>query len=180
MADKLAMWRRVADGFSERLAGVGADDWSRPTPCTEWDLRALVDHAVGAQRMIPVALGATGAIETTGEDPVAVWATVRAAADAAYAEPGALERQVVLPFGEMPAAEGMNLPIGDLLTHTWDVARATGGDEHLDEEALSLVFETLEPLDEMLRSPGFFGPKLEPAAGADLQTRYLAFVGRQV
>ena len=35
-------------GFRRRLELVLPDDWARPTPCTEWDLRQLVNHVVGS------------------------------------------------------------------------------------------------------------------------------------
>ena len=91
-----------------------------------------------------------------------------------------MDRIVTLPFGEMPASEGLGFPMGDLLVHTWDLARAIGGDDQLDAEGCAVVFANLEPIDGAIRKPGFFGPKLEPAPDANAQDRLLAFVGRQV
>jgi len=180
VTEALAMWRQVADGFDRRLALVGSDAWSTPTCCDGWDITQLVSHAVGAQRMVPKALGATGDIDAEGEDLLEVWRTVRAGAEAALSAPGVIDEVVTLPFGEMPVKDGLGFPIGDLLVHTWDLARAIGADDRLDAEACAVTFASLEPLDSMLRAPGYFGPKLEPAADADIQDRLLAFVGRQV
>jgi uncharacterized protein (TIGR03086 family) len=180
VSEVLALWRQVGDGFSQRLDAVGADDWSRATCCDGWDVRALVEHAIGAQRMVPKALGATGDIDATGDDLVRVWNTVRAAADAALSQPGALDETVTLPFGEMRAADGFGFPFSDLLVHTWDLARAIGADDRLLAQASTMVLAQLEPIDALLRSPGVFGPKLEPAPDADMQGQLLAFVGRQV
>ena len=180
MTEALALWRQVSDGFSERLEAVGPNDWSLQTCCERWDVAALVDHAIGAQRMVPKALGATGDIDMTGDDRAIVWNTVRCAADRALSVPGAFEEIVTLPFGEMTAKDGFGFPLGDLLIHTWDLARAVGADDHLLSEACSVVYANLEPIDALIRAPGFFGPKLEPAADADAQDRLLAFVGRKV
>ena len=180
MTDALAMWRKVAAGFDQRLAKVGMDDWTSPTCCPEWTVTELVEHAIGSQRFIPKALGASGDIDAEGDDLIEVWRTVSDAADQVLSAPGAMDQIVSLPFGEMPASEGLGLPIGDLLVHTWDLARAIGADDRLDAEACAVVFARLQPIDEALRSPGFFGPKLEPAAGAGAQDVLLAFVGRQV
>jgi hypothetical protein len=60
MTEALALWRQVADGFSQRLREVRSDDWSLPTCCDRWDVTKLVDHAIGAQRMVPKALGDRG------------------------------------------------------------------------------------------------------------------------
>jgi uncharacterized protein (TIGR03086 family) len=180
MSDLVELWRQVADGFDTRLRAVGAGDWGKATCCEEWDVAQLVDHAIGAQRMVPKALGATGDIDATGDHLVAVWQTVRAAAAAALSAPGALEETVKLPFGEMRARDGFAFPLNDLLVHTWDLARAIGADDRLSPEACVLSLQNLEPIDELLRGPGTFGPKLEPAPGADVQDRLLAFLGRRV
>jgi len=180
VTDTLALWRQVADGFSERLEAVGPEAWSLPTCCEKWDVTKLVDHAIGAQRMVPKALGATGDIDAIGNDQVQVWNTVRDAADRSLSAPGALDEMVKLPFGEMPARDGFGFPLGDLLVHTWDLARAIGVNDRLLAEACSVTYANLQPIDALIRAPGFFGPKLESAANADDQDKLLAFVGRKV
>jgi uncharacterized protein (TIGR03086 family) len=180
VTDALAMWREVAAGFDQRMANVGVDDWTAPTCCPDWTVTQLVEHAIGSQRFVPKALGASGDIDVEGDDLVEVWKTVRAAADQALGAPGAMDRVVTLPFGEMPAREGLGFPIGDLLVHTWDLARAIGADDRLDAEACAVVYANLAPIDGNIRAPGFFGPKLNSAPDADAQDRLLAFVGRQV
>ncbi len=180
MTELLTMWRHVADGFTERLESVGEQDWSNPTCCAKWNVAELVEHAIGAQRMVPKALGATGAIDATGGDLVLVWRTVRSGADAALAAPGVFDQQVKLPFGEMKVGDGLAFPMSDMLVHTWDLARAIGADDRLSVEACEKALADLEPIDALLRGPGFYGPKLEPVAHADVQDRLLAFLGRQV
>jgi hypothetical protein len=70
--------------------------------------------------------------------------------------------------------------MGDLLIHSWDLARATGGDERLDPEAVAAALEGFKPLDEVLHSSGnVFGPKVEPPPNTDLQTELLCFAGRR-
>jgi uncharacterized protein (TIGR03086 family) len=69
--------------------------------------------------------------------------------------------------------------LGDVLVHTWDLARATGLDEALDPEEVTRMLHGLEPLDEVLRASGHFGPKVDVPADADEQTRLIAFTGRQ-
>jgi uncharacterized protein (TIGR03086 family) len=180
-ADPLTIWREVADGFTDRLAAVGRADWSAPTCCEAWDVAALAGHVIDAQRAVPRALGASGAIDTTGDDLVRVWDAVRQAADAALSAPGALDQIVSLAaVGEMPAGNACAFLRGDLLVHTWDLARAIGASDRLHPGACALALAIMEPVDDLLRAPGFYGPKLEPAPGADVQDRLLAFLGRQV
>ena len=66
----------------------------------------------------------------------------------------------------------------DVFLHTWDLARATGQDDHLDPERCAAMLEGMLPLDEMLRASGQFGPKVDPGPDADAVSRLMAFVGR--
>jgi len=42
--DLLAALDRAIAGTDQLIARIKADQWSAPTPCTEWDVRALVTH----------------------------------------------------------------------------------------------------------------------------------------
>lgn len=66
----------------------------------------------------------------------------------------------------------------DVFMHTWDLARATGKDETLDPQRCAMLLEGMQPLDELLRSSGQYGPRVEVPDDADVQTRMLAFIGR--
>jgi uncharacterized protein (TIGR03086 family) len=177
--DIIDLWSRVADGFGTRLDAVADDQWDDPTPCTEWNVRELVDHAINSQRLLPSRLGAE--LPEADEDSKVAWPQIRAAALAAYEKPGVLDQKVELPFGEMTVGQMLNnIALGDLLLHSWDLARATGGDERLDPDAVATAYEGLQPLDEVLHASGtVFGPKIEPPPGADLQTQLLCFSGRR-
>ena len=67
----------------------------------------------------------------------------------------------------------------DIVVHTWDLARATGLDETLDPDEVHALFVEMEPLDEMLRQSGQYGPRVPVPDDADEQTKLIAFTGRQ-
>jgi hypothetical protein len=67
----------------------------------------------------------------------------------------------------------------DVLIHTWDLARATGLDERLDEHIAAQTLIGMQPMDEALRASGHYGPRVKESAEADIQARLLAFTGRQ-
>jgi uncharacterized protein (TIGR03086 family) len=67
----------------------------------------------------------------------------------------------------------------DVLIHTWDLARATGLDERLDKRIAAQTLTGMQPMDEALRASGHYGPRVEVPAEADIQTRLLAFTGRE-
>ena len=69
--------------------------------------------------------------------------------------------------------------LGDVVVHTWDLARATQLDETLDADVVHEMLIGMEPLDEMLRASGQYGPKVEVPPDADEQVKLIAFTGRQ-
>ena len=114
------------------------------------------------------------------EDPAEAWRAAYAAIVDLTEDPAAMGELVDGPAGKMPFEQMLDSFVCmDVLVHTWDLARAVGTDEHLDEASVAQAYATLQPMDEQIRRPGFFGPKLEPPAGADLQTEFLYFVGRR-
>ena len=93
---------------------------------------------------------------------------------------GDLSTQLPGPFGPMPAEQMIGRLISsDVLVHTWDLARAVGGDEQLDQDAVAAAYSGLKPMDAMIRRPGVFGPRID-VSDADLQTEFLSFLGRTV
>ncbi len=44
MTDLKVLFRRAADGFGRHVHAIGDDQWHDPTPCTDWDVRVLVNH----------------------------------------------------------------------------------------------------------------------------------------
>ena len=52
----MTAFRRATEGFLERAEKVAADQWSAPTPCTAWDIRALVNHIAGEYAWMPAML----------------------------------------------------------------------------------------------------------------------------
>ena len=67
---------------------------------------------------------------------------------------------------------------GDVFMHTWDLARATGQDERLDQQTCADMLAGMEPIEELLRSSGQYGPGVPVPVDADVQTRLLGFIGR--
>ena len=172
-------YTNLADQFGARVEAAPDDAWSNPAPCEGWTARDVVAHVVGSQARIVHALTGTELSPDVEADPKGAWREAYAAARAALEEPGALEKVAPGPFGEMPVGDIVGrFLVTDVLVHTWDLARAVGGDERIDAAAVARAHKGLEPMDAMIRQPGVFGPKVEPAADADDQERFLNFLGR--
>jgi len=175
--DIIDRYEQAATGFTARLDAVTDDQWANPTPCTDWNVRELVDHVITIQRRIPEGLGTP---VDDGADVQATWKAVRDGALTVLREPGVLERTMRGMRGDEVPVEMALIPrLSDLHVHTWDLARATGGDERLSPEVAAIVLERLKPNDEALRKSGSFGPKVEPPPDADVQVELLCFLGRR-
>jgi uncharacterized protein (TIGR03086 family) len=174
-------YRRVADGFGARLAGVRPEGWRESTPCTDWDVTALGTHVLTTHARVAGQAGGELAEIAPDADLLAEWERVRTAIAERLADPGVAAARVAGMFGEQSFASLVGrLLCADTLFHTWDLARATGQDEHLDEEACAAALSFLTPLDEAIRRPGGFAPKRPSPPGADVQRRLLDFGGRDV
>ncbi|MEO7398299.1 MAG: TIGR03086 family protein, partial [Ilumatobacteraceae bacterium] len=68
----------------------------------------------------------------------------------------------------------------DLMVHAWDIARAAGRPdlEPIAADDLTRAARLLEPVGDTVRSPGIFGPPVEPSVDATDQDRFLAWTGR--
>lgn len=173
-------YRAIADGFQTRLFGVSASGWSSASPCGEWTARAVAVHVIDTHRRVRAALGDVSFEHVDPDDELrAEWTSATEAIRAALMDESLASKTVGGMFGEQPFESLVGrLLCADTLIHTWDLARATGQDDRLDEEAAERALEFLTPIDEGIRRPGGFAPKLTPAPGADAQARLLAFAGR--
>ncbi|MEU6040922.1 TIGR03086 family metal-binding protein [Actinomadura sp. NPDC047616] len=180
-------FRHAVDDMTARVHGVGDDQWHRPTPCADWDVRELVNHVTVENLWVPpllaglavADLGDVLAGDVLGADPVAAWDAAAHKAVDAFAAPSAADRTVHLSFGDVPGAEYAGELVADMVIHSWDVAHATGGDERLDPELVDVVAAWFAGNEEAYRSGGLIGPHLPTRPGADRQTRLLAAFGRQ-
>jgi uncharacterized protein (TIGR03086 family) len=185
MSDLKELHQRALERFGQHVRAIRDDQWHGPTPCTDWDVRVLVNHLVSENRWMPPLLeGKTIADVGTsldgdllGDDPKVAWDLSEKEAGEAVA--GAdLGRIVHVSYGNIPAKSYVNEVMTDLAIHGWDLARAIGADETIDPEIVDLLYDRLKPREEQLKASGMFGPKVEPPPGADKQTQLLAVFGR--
>jgi uncharacterized protein (TIGR03086 family) len=182
MSDIVERYERITGQFTARVLGVAPDRWDSPSPCEGWTARDVVGHLTG---WIPGFFGAQGVefppVPSAEDDPVAAWETVQVAVAKALADPALAAKLVETPFSSQSLAETVDMIVtGDVFTHTWDLARATGQDETLDPEQLQLMVAGMGAMpEEALRADGMFGPPIEVPADADEQTRFLAYLGRR-
>lgn len=179
--------RRACETFGRYVHEVKPDQWDAPTPCTDWDVRALVNHLVYEDRWTaPLMHGKTvdevgdkfdG--DLLGDNPVAAYDDGMRESTAAFGEPGAMERTVHLSFGDFPGAEYARQLFSDHLIHGWDLAHAIGADERLDPELVAACAAWYADQEDTYRSSGAVGPRPDIGPDADPQTALLAAFGRR-
>ncbi len=175
------VYRAYASGFSRRVEAVPDDRWEHTSPCEDWKARDVVRHVVDTSTMFLGFIGEQLDAPSPDDDPVAAWHAARDAIQSALNDPATAKRQYQGMFGTQTFEQGVGRFLGpDLVVHTWDLARATGGDEQLDENACRTLLREWSPLDEAMRQPGAFGPKIHPPQADDPQTQLLNFAGRRV
>jgi len=182
----LALVTNAIEGFGERLGAVDASRWGAPTPCSDWDVRTLVNHVVGELLWLPPMLeGMTIADvgdrfegDVLGDDPHATWTSAAADAQVAASQPDAQERTVHLSFGDFAGSDYLGQVTSDLVIHCWDLARAMGADDQINPVLVQFVDEFLTPQIDAWRSAGAFGPAADPGPGADAQDKLIAQTGR--
>jgi uncharacterized protein (TIGR03086 family) len=183
--DPATLHRRTVEEWQRRLDAVSDSDWTRPTPCTDWDVRALANHVVGEELWTrPLLEGRTIAEvgdrfdgDVLGDDPAGTGRASSADASAAVEEllPGI--DQVHLSYGDERAEEYVRQLSADHLIHGWDLAVATGQDRTLDPELVADVATWFAEREELYRSAGVTGPRAD-GAGGDPQSDLLLAFGR--
>jgi uncharacterized protein (TIGR03086 family) len=180
------LYARSVNNFAALVTQVGDDQWQLSTPCTDWNVRQLVNHLVYEEMWsAPLFDGATIADvgdrfegDLLGDDPQTTAATAAATATGAVLTPGAMDRTVHLSFGDTPAEEYVSQLFADHVVHGWDLAVAIGADRAIDPDTLAYLVPWFEQREEMYRGGGAIAPRVELGADASEQDRFIAAFGR--
>jgi uncharacterized protein (TIGR03086 family) len=170
------------------VANVSADQLERSTPCSSWDVRALINHIVGScdwfAATVETGVAPEGDFQTdvTGGDINAAFAEGSARARSAFGAPGAMAKILKLPFGEMPGSAFVMMAANDQFQHGWDLAKATGQGSDLDPDLAAKLLKFVQTAipDTFRGADGQapFGPVVAVPESAPVQDRLAGFLGR--
>ena len=170
--------RVVAATFGDRVEGVA--DWSVRTPVAAWTALDVVDHLVSWSS----GFLAAGGVELApgprvGDDPLGAWRHHSAEVQALLDGPRADEAFTHPQVGTGPLSMTIDrFYTADVFLHMWDLARATRQDDTLDERFSAELLAGMEPMDEVLRASGHYGPRIDVPPDASVQDRLIGFIGR--
>lgn len=172
--------RQIGGVFADRVNG--AENWDAPAPVAGWAARDVVRHLV--EWFPPFLAGGAGVDLPPGpgvdDDPVAAWQARYAAVQTLLDDPATAGRTLSnRHIGDVPLDRAIDqFYTTDVFMHTWDLARATGQDDRLDAGYCALLVAGMEPMEELIRGSGQYGPRVPVPDDAGPQTRLLGFIGR--
>lgn len=172
------------------VKAVRPDQAHAPTPCTEWDVRDLLNHIIGTLWLFEALLsgraprhsmapGGLPGTDLAGQDPFAAYAEASAVALTAASAGDTLTRVHTTPLGDMPGPALAGFTTLDITVHGWDLAQATSQPADLDDALAAHVLAFAErAITPDSRAPRI-GRAVPAAADAPLTERLVAFLGRQ-
>ena len=168
------------------VRGVSSDRLSAATPCTEWDLRALLNHTIlwtaySAERrardeQVPDELMSKDFVAEPGY--AADYAAQLDKAVGAWSDPAAWQRNLNVMGTPTPAADVAALLIVEMVLHGWDIAKASGQDYACRDNVAAVVFRTVEANSELFRQYQGFAEPIPVPASASVLDRALGMSGR--
>lgn len=169
------------------MNGVRPDQWDAPTPCTGFDVRALLQHiSSGPAKLAAIADGAdprgmTDRVDIDENDPGADYLKRSGTARGVWDDDELLSRTVIAPWGESPGGATIGGFLMETVAHGWDLAVATGQDAEADPVLVAKAQAVAEmAVSDDVRGPDHpFGQRVEPAKDAGPTDRLAAFLGRR-
>jgi uncharacterized protein (TIGR03086 family) len=168
------------------VGAANAENLDQKTPCTDWDLRTLLNHTIlwtsySAERR---AHGESVAEELMSKDFTAepgyaqAYQAQIAKAVQAWSSPEAWAGDRNVMGSATPAADIAAMLIAEMVLHGWDIAKATGQDYHCDDAVAANVLGTVEAQGELFRQYQGFAAIVPVPDDATALDRALALSGR--
>jgi uncharacterized protein (TIGR03086 family) len=177
--DPLTQLAQLGPLLAGTVGAITSEQLDRPTPCAEFTVQGVLEHMIGGATAFAAAYRGETPTDTDTSDVLAAFGPALNELAAAISAPGALERTVAAPFGELPGDTFARFVVLDGLVHGWDLATATAQPYNppdlLVAEVDEFAHHTLDPL----RDGQTFGPALEPPPNATPIERLAAYAGRR-
>jgi uncharacterized protein (TIGR03086 family) len=176
------------DALHRTAAAINGTNAEAPTPCSEWTVTQVLQHAIGDQLAWAASLGVdggpsenpftpSGVLEGSIEDLIGPALT---AADTAWAGVRADDDAVPtpLPQGALDAMTAAAACALDAAVHAWDIAMALGQPGPLTEQLATALLPAARAVVEPLRQYGAYAPALTPSPEDDSVAELLRYLGR--
>ncbi len=179
----LILLERATSYFLGSLSMVTPEALPCPTPCSAWDLRALLQHVADSVAALGEAVVGTVDIDPPPMSCDARPDPVAALRDSSHRLLGAWTNATAL---QAVAIGGRLLPVGvvagtgalEIAVHAWDIARACGSDHRLPAELAEELLELSHLIVTDADRPARFAPPVAVSPAAAPADRLVAFLGR--
>lgn len=185
--DPRQLFSRALDQTAHHVLAVGSQDLGNPTPCAEYDVRALLGHLVAVLDKI-ARVGAGGdvsdmpdVVEEVGDHAWnEAFRQARAEVERVWADEAVLDQMLTLPWARLPGRHVLDAYTHEFTVHSWDLAQAMGRAEDLDPQlgASALDWFTENMPAGSRDDHGRFDSPVSVPPDADVYTRLAAHTGR--
>ncbi|GAB3580241.1 TIGR03086 family metal-binding protein [Amycolatopsis endophytica] len=187
MTDLRPMLSTAAGEFTALLRVIEPAQLGNRTPCTEYDVRGLLNHllywgpwleAALRREPAPAVSGGERDADLTQGDWLGELCTLVDGLVDACSQPGALEGTVKFGPSELPATSVAEMVLGEWVVHGWDLARAIGRPLNVDPATAGAMFTSARATAEQAREAKVYGPEVSCPEDAPTFDRLLALTGR--
>ena len=164
------------------VASLDVTQLDAPTACATFAVRDVLDHMIGGATQFAAAFRGDAPSERAGgTDLVAEFPVAMSHLRAGLHSPGALERTVASPFGDIPGEAFARFVALDGLVHGWDIATATGQSYTPPAAVVAAVdLFARQAISGDMRDGDTFAAPVDPPSGASPLVQLVAFTGRNV
>jgi uncharacterized protein (TIGR03086 family) len=175
MDDMLKLYQQASEWTTEKV-GEAATKLDDRTPCTDWDVRTLLNHMLDTQRYFAgsargdenVSPPSPNPPSLIGDDPRADFEAARREVVDTFSQPGVIDR----------TGPSLGIAFSDQLLHGWDLARATQQDATMPDGLAEAAYTMIHGRFTDDQRKGIFKPEITVADDAPAQAKLLAYTGR--
>ena len=179
------LYEAASQAMLSTMTGVTTAQLSDPTPCTEWNVRQLINHNLKVSQWAINMLTGGPALNPMDVDDELPREGAAAGFEAisggllAEAKSRPMDEQIPAHFGPITLGQLLTVNTGDVVIHKWDLAKATGQDATLDSVLAEVCYQAILPFAAPGREQGMFGPEVAVPPDARIQDKLLAVTGRR-
>jgi uncharacterized protein (TIGR03086 family) len=182
MSLNLRNYTKALYGMDAVIQRVPDDAWGSPTPCEGWTASDVVVHCIGVmaalKRQAETGEFALPEHPDEPDDLLEAWNTARDETLEALDQPGVLGREGNYWIGPGTVDDLLGFALWDPLTHSWDLATATGVDAAGSDELAAAAMPVVGEMAPSLRQMGLLADPIEVPGNAAMMDQFLGLTGR--
>jgi uncharacterized protein (TIGR03086 family) len=178
--DPRQQFEQVGPLLAQVVSGITRDQLANPTPCAEFTVSGVLEHMISGATTFAAAFRGGEVARLDTSDPLDGFLPALGGLAEAVDSPGALDRTIHAPFGDLPGSAFLSFVVLDGLVHGFDLAMATGQAYDPPAQLVAEVEAYARAVLDPLRDGDTFAAAVEPPAGATPIQRLAAYTGRHV